>query len=86
MKKNYLDLIEEYKFETPLSQFEKVLVLSSRAKDIYSGKSCMVSGLEGRKPTTKAQYEMLTDLIEPVITDKIETPEDYDFDEEEDEG
>ena len=81
---NYLDLIEEYSKTPGYSQFDKVLVLARRAKDLYAGKTCAISGLEGRKPTTKAQYEISNHLLEPVILDQ--NPEDVtnfdDFDEE----
>lgn len=84
LKHNYLDLVEEYGKQTPINQFEKVLVLTSRAKDLYAGKTCRVDGLDGRKPTTMAQYEILNDLIEPTISDKVPGEDNHfdDFEEE----
>ncbi|MDT8445331.1 MAG: hypothetical protein RRB13_00375 [bacterium] len=86
LKHNYLDLVEEYSAPREISQFEKVMVLTTRAKDIYSGKTCQVEGLGGRKPTTQAQYEMLNALLDPVITERQpgENQDYLDYDEEDD--
>lgn len=86
IKHNYLDLVEEYNEPKKINQFEKVLVLATRAKDIYAGKTCHVEGLSARKPTTQAQYEILSDLIDPVITERQPGDEEdfSDFDEEDD--
>lgn len=81
---SYLDLVEEHLQTSEINQFEKVLVLAERAKDLYQGKTCLVEGLEGRKPTTKAQYELVAEKIEPVISEKVDVPHDLDYDEEED--
>jgi len=80
----YLDLVEEYDPTREMSQFEKVLVLAGRAKDLYGGRGCAVDGLEGRKPTAMAQYEIMNHLLEPCITDLVEDENDMldDMDEE----
>ena len=77
---DYLDLVEEYNEERPISQFEKVKILASRARDIYEGKTCKIKGLEGRKATTMAQFEYLTGKIEPQISEHAEEEEDFDDD------
>lgn len=77
---DYLDLVEEYNEDKPINQFEKVRVLASRVRDIYEGKPCKVKGLEGRKPTTMAQFEFLVGKIEPSITDHMEEVDEDDFD------
>jgi DNA-directed RNA polymerase subunit K/omega len=74
---NYLDLVEEYHTVKPISQFEKVLVMADRARDIYEGKTCKISSIENRKPTTQAQYELLKQKIEPDIYYKDEAYNEY---------
>jgi DNA-directed RNA polymerase subunit K/omega len=64
---DYLDLVEEYSDDKKISQFEKVRVLANRARDLYEGKTCKVDNLDDRKPTTKAQYEVFEEKIEPHI-------------------
>ena len=63
----YLDLVEEHVSLPTINQFEKVMVMAERAKDLYLGKTCLVDGLEGRKPTTKAQFEYSRHRIEPEL-------------------
>jgi DNA-directed RNA polymerase subunit K/omega len=68
---NYLDLVEEYNQESNINLFEKVRVMTSRAKDLYAGKtSRLTSTAEGGKPIALAQYELLKGLIEPKIQEK----------------
>ncbi|MBU2644205.1 hypothetical protein KKI24_05810 [bacterium] len=68
---DYLDLVEEHSLETDISLFEKVRVMTSRAKDLYAGKtSRLVSTSDGGKPIALAQYELLKGLIEPKISEK----------------
>lgn len=77
---DYLDLVEEYRDDNPINQFEKVRVLSNRTRDLYEGRVCRVDSLEGRKPTTQAQYELKENLIQPNIyleEDKDAYEEDY---------
>jgi len=81
----YLDLVEEYSGSQSISQFEKVLVLAGRAKDIYGGRGCAVEGLDGRKPTAIAQYEILNDLLDPIISDVVEEETDLADDMDDDE-
>ena len=67
---DYLDLVEEHKGESQINLFEKVKVMSSRARDLYSGKTSKAAiKLEGCKPVTIAQYELLKGYIEPEISD-----------------
>lgn len=75
---DYLDLVEEYSDDKKISQFEKIRVLSSRARDLCEGKTCKVSNLDERKPTTQAQYELLDKKIKPHIFVE-EKPVNYDF-------
>jgi len=66
---DYLDLVEEYNEESPINLFEKVRIMSNRARDLYAGKtSKLVSTAEGGKPVALAQYELLKGLIEPDIS------------------
>jgi len=84
---DYLDLVEEYSDDKKISQFEKIRVLANRARDLYEGKTCKVADLDDRKPTTRAQYEMLNEKIEPNIFTE-EKPVNYDdfLDIDDDEG
>lgn len=67
---DYLDLVEEHRGESEINLFEKVKVMTSRARDLYSGKtSKAATKLEGCKPVTVAQYEVLKGYIEPEISD-----------------
>jgi DNA-directed RNA polymerase subunit K/omega len=75
---NYLDLVEEHKEEGPLNLFEKVLIMSTRARDLYAGKTSRAAGfIEVGKPTAVAQYELLKGMIEPEVTDQPDKPDDY---------
>ncbi|MCP4753204.1 MAG: hypothetical protein GY866_20125 [Proteobacteria bacterium] len=75
---DYLDLVEEYKEESPISLFDKVKVMSSRARDLYAGKTSKIAAtLEGSKPVSVAQYEYLKGLIEPDIYTKDEKVDGY---------
>ncbi len=74
---DYLDLVEEYNQESEINLFEKVRVMTSRAKDLYAGKtSRLASTADGGKPLALAQYELLKGLIEPRIQEK-EAKSDY---------
>lgn len=74
---DYLDLVEEYNQETGINLFEKVRVMTSRAKDLYAGKtSRLTSASDGSKPIALAQYELLKGIIEPQIQEK-EKQSDY---------
>ena len=65
---DYLDLVEEHKEKSSMSLFEKVRVMSNRARDLYAGKTSKAAQqLEGCKPVTIAQYELLKGYIEPEI-------------------
>jgi len=64
---NYLDFVEEYRDQTDMSQFDKIRVLASRAKDLYDGKSCLMGGMKNRKPTSQSQIEIKKGLITPNI-------------------
>lgn len=68
----YLDFIEEYKKETSINLFEKVLIASDRAKDIYFGKTPCIKEEEykGHKPISIALYETLNNYVEPKILTK----------------
>ncbi len=73
---DYLDFVEEHSQVTEINLFEKVKVMTSRAKDLYAGKtSRLVSGSEGGNPIALAQYELKTGLIEPNISEKEEQPD-----------
>lgn len=68
---DYLDLVEEYNKENEINLFQKVRVMTSRAKDLYAGKtSRFTSTTEGGKPVAIAQYELLQGIIEPQIKEK----------------
>lgn len=68
---DYLDLVEEYAQEEDFNLFEKVRVMTSRAKDLYAGKtSRLMSSADGSKPVALAQYELMKGLIEPEIQEK----------------
>jgi len=74
---NYLDLVEESGQESDINLFQKVRIMTSRAKDLYAGKtSRLVSSADGGKPIALAQYELLKGLIEPKIQEK-EKQSDY---------
>ena len=74
---DYLDLVEEYNQESEINLFEKVRVMTSRAKDLYSGKtSRLLSSADGGKPVALAQFELLKGMIEPQIQEK-EAKSDY---------
>ena len=76
----YLEFIEEYKEETPLSLFDKVKVIASRTRDLYEGKTskaCSEHNLEKRKPTTIAHYEIIKGYIEPDIHEKEEKSSEF---------
>ncbi len=70
---NYLDLVEEYQVKSKIiehSQFDKVLTLVTRAKDLYQGKSTTLKDMDSRKPTTIAQLEYRNGVIEQNIYEK----------------
>lgn len=74
---NYLDLVEEYQSNPETdkySQFDKVLTLVTRAKDLYDGKSTTLKDLDSRKPTTIAQLEFRKGIIEHNIYETTELP------------
>jgi len=72
---DYLDFVEEHGKESSLNLFDKVRVMSKRARDLYAGKSSKVAHeMEDSKPIAIAQYEMLTGVIEPEILE-IEDPD-----------
>jgi len=73
---DYLDLVEEYNKESELNLFQKVRVMTSRAKDLYAGKtSRLTSTTEGGKPIAIAQYELLKGMIEPLIKEREKQPD-----------
>jgi DNA-directed RNA polymerase subunit K/omega len=75
---DYLDLVEEYKDPGPLSLFEKVLIMSTRARDLYAGRTSRAATMiDGGKPTAIAQYELLKGMIEPEVVDRPDKPDDY---------
>jgi len=75
---DYLDLVEEHKGDSKLNLFEKVKVMSSRARDLYTGKTSKAADmLEGCKPVTVAQYELLKGYIEPEISDMEKDKDDF---------
>ena len=63
---DYLDFIEEHQKDTLLNLFQKVLVASNRAKDLFEGKTSKLEKEknENHKPTTIAIYEINHNLIE----------------------
>ena len=70
---DYLDFVEEHNLVTEINLFEKVKVMTSRAKDLYAGKtSRLSSNADGGHPIALAQYELKKGLIEPNITEKEE--------------
>jgi len=75
---SYLDLVEEHLTDSPISLFEKVLIMSNRARDLYSGRTSRLGvTTEGGKPTAVAQYEVLKGMIEPQVTEKEEKPDEF---------
>ena len=75
---NFLDLVENYSDDIPLKPFDKVKVIIARAKDLQDGKPILAQNLEGRKTTAVAQYELMTELIDPDIH-QAEKDEDKNF-------
>ncbi|NQU65930.1 MAG: hypothetical protein HQ517_16840, partial [SAR324 cluster bacterium] len=73
---NYLDFVEEHGLVSEINLFEKVKVMTSRAKDLYAGKtSRLVSKAGGGHPIALAQYELKKGLIEPMISEREEQPD-----------
>ncbi len=71
---NYLDFVEEHGRESSLNLFDKVRVMSKRARDLYSGKMSKIANeMEDSKPIAIAQYELLTGVIEPEISEREAT-------------
>jgi DNA-directed RNA polymerase subunit K/omega len=76
----YLEFIEEYKGQKPLNLFDKVKVIASRTRDLYEGKTSKAAsdaGLDHRKPSTVAHYEIIKGYIEANIHEKEEKVDDY---------
>ncbi len=70
---DYLDFVEEHGKESSINLFDKVRVMSKRARDLYAGKmSKVASEMEDSKPIAVAQYEMITGVIEPNISEQEE--------------
>lgn len=74
---DYFDSSGNSQEDDSINLFEKVLVASKRAKDIYLEDSGIFEGIH--IPTTKALYEMNQKIIKPKITLK-----EYEFTDEED--
>ncbi|MDH5560780.1 MAG: DNA-directed RNA polymerase subunit omega [Deltaproteobacteria bacterium] len=74
---DFLDLVEEYRDDIPLKQFDKIKVIIARAKDIDDGKPIFDSRLKGRKPTTIAHYELMQNQIQPDIFIEEKTDDDF---------
>jgi DNA-directed RNA polymerase subunit K/omega len=53
---NYLDLIETHKQDKKINLFEKVIVMTKRAKSLYSLEASALAGLK-HKPTYQAILE-----------------------------
>ena len=53
---NYLDLIETHEQENKVNLFEKVIVMTKRAKSLYSLEAPTLAGLK-HKPTYQAILE-----------------------------
>jgi len=53
---NYLDLIEAHKLNEKVNLFEKVIVMTKRAKSLYSLEASTLAGLK-HKPTYQAILE-----------------------------
>ncbi len=76
----YLEFVEEYKNKSEFSLFDKVKIIAARTRDIYEGKTSKAiseHGLESRKPSTVAHYEMIKGYIEPNIHEKEEKADDF---------
>ena len=56
MRENYLDLIEAHKLDEKVNLFEKVIVMTKRAKSLYSLEASARAGLK-HKPTYQAILE-----------------------------
>ena len=74
---NYLDFIENYEQDAPLTQYDKIKVIVSRARDLYEGKTPFIETDEedGRKKMAIAQLELSTGKIIPEIHDVVEQTE-----------
>ena len=71
MNDNYLDFIENNKIEEEYSIFEKVLVISSRLREIYEIRKINDGDeTEKAKPLFQALAEFNTKAIVPAIKDK----------------
>jgi len=62
---SYLKLVEDYRKDNTLTQFEKVLISARRAKDLHNGGKVVLVETE-RKPSYAALEELKEGVILPV--------------------
>jgi len=73
---DYLDFIENYSPNAPMTQYDKVKVIVARARDLYEGKSSFIeSDEENQKKMAIAQLELKFGKITPEIHDVVEQAE-----------
>ena len=74
---NYLDFIENYDQNATMTQYDKIKVIISRARDLYEGKSAFIETDEddNRKKMAIAQLELKWGKINPEIHDVVEQTE-----------
>ncbi|KAK3608909.1 hypothetical protein CHS0354_006950 [Potamilus streckersoni] len=82
---DYLDFVVEHsgkknKHSQKLTLFERVLLGSKRARDLYDGKTLTVAGLRVHKPTSAAVYELNHNKITPVVKEQKYAEEEEDID------
>ena len=70
MKESYLNLMEEHKQDEKVNLFEKVIVMTKRAKSLYSLEAPALAGLK-HKPT----YQAILESKEGRLTMKKVQPE-----------
>ncbi len=69
---NYLDFVEDYKKNKDISLFEKIMVATKRAIDLYENSSVAFENTNNLKPVSCAVYEISKGYIEPVIKSQEE--------------
>jgi DNA-directed RNA polymerase omega subunit len=69
----YLKLVEDYRKDNALTQFEKVLVAARRAKDLHNGGKVPLVDTE-HKPSYAALEELKENIILPVYRAEEATP------------
>ena len=64
---DYLDFVEDYKKETDINLFEKIMVATKRVMDLYENTTVSFENKTNLKPVSCAIYEINKGYIEPNI-------------------